>query len=196
MDFRNWLHATLEETDTGNRTKIAGPFSPIGPLMAKKRDDHINLLVDQSRLRLSYRDAFVLVRNSCLHPAERSSRRSSGVVPKSWLSSGTNHVVVDEMDLSDFADRRLRIDRRSITFTNTFAHERSFERSFVDGHETRRLDTEKRIHRPRAGRRRGRQHSATSGCDILTLAVRRRWHPAACVHVRLRLQMTDDRVPV
>lgn len=31
---------------------------------------------------------------------------------------------------------------------------------------------------------------------VLTLAVRRGWHPAARIHVRLRLQMTDDRVPV
>lgn len=31
---------------------------------------------------------------------------------------------------------------------------------------------------------------------VLTLAVRRGWHPAAGIHVRLRLQMTDDRVPV
>lgn len=38
--------------------------------------------------------------------------------------------------------------------------------------------------------------TARRGGTVLTLAVRRGWHPAAGIHVRLRLQMTDDRVPV
>ena len=53
-----------------------------------------------------------------------------------------------------------------------------------------------RARRPGAARRAGGRDPVSYTARVLTLAVGWRWHAAAGVHVRLRLQVADDRVPV